>query len=275
MNGPALEIQSSVPLYVRVASLLRTRISNGEWTLGMELPAIPRLCEEYKVGTVTVRRALQILTEEGLVVSRRGLGTVVTKELIPVPRNHHLRRSINDPLELGNEQSIKMLLKQRVRSLPADLRSFRPQHDGYVRIKKLHLHRGVPFGVMDMYVQARAFDRFPKHSERREKIARLLLDHAPVRPVTIRHEMTIVEMDAELARLLGAKPNDYAVSSAVVRILRWWMDEKENVCLAGIHQYRADMYVQDIESKVSDFLKASKPSTARTHPPPGSHPPRK
>ena len=275
MNGPALEIHSSVPLYVRVASLLRTRISNGEWTLGTELPAIPRLCEEYNVGTVTVRRALQILTEEGLVVSRRGLGTVVTKELIPVPRNHHLRSSINDPLELGNEQSIKMLLKQRVRSLPADLRSFRPQCDGYVRIKKLHLHRGVPFGVMDMYVQAPAFDRFPKNSERREKIARLLLDHAPVRPVTIRHEMTIVEMDAELARLLGARPNDYAVSSAVVRILRWWMDEKENVCLAGIHQYRADMYVQDIESKVSDFLKASKPSTARAIPVPGSHSPRK
>lgn len=271
MNGPALEIHSSVPLYARVASLLRTRISNGEWTLGAELPAIPRLCEEYKVGTVTVRRALKILTEEGLVVSRRGLGTVVTKELIPVPRNHHLRRSINDPLELGNEQSIKMLLKQRVRSLPADLRCFRPQHDDYVRIKKLHLHRGAPFGVMDMYVQARAFDRFPKNSERREKIARLLLDHAPVRPMTIRHEMTIVEMDAELARLLGAKPNDYAVSSAVVRILRWWMDEKENVCLAGIHQYRADMYVQDIESKVSDFLKASKPSTVRTLSLPGSH----
>lgn len=270
MNGPSLEIHSSVPLYARVANLLRTRISNGEWTLGSELPAIPRLCEEYRVGTVTVRRALQILTEEGLVLSRRGLGTVVTKELIPVPSNPHLRRSINDPLELGNEQSIKMLLKQRVRSLPADLQLFRSQHDGYVRIKKLHLHRGTPFGLMDMYVQARAFDRFPKNSERQEKIARLLLDHAPVRPVTIRHEMTIVEMDAELARLLGAKPNDYAVSSAIVRILRWWMDDKEKVCLAGIHHYRADMYVQDIESNVDAFLKSSTPSIARTKPFPGS-----
>ena len=270
MNAPPLDVHSSIPLYARVASLLRTRLSNGEWTLGSELPAIPRLCEEYKVGTVTVRRALQILTEEGLVVSRRGLGTVVTKELIPVPRNHHLRRSINDPLELGHEQSIEILLKQRVKSLPPDLQSFRPQHDGYVRIKKLHLHRGTPFGLMDMYVQATAFDRFPKNSERQEKIARLLLDHAPGRPVTIRHEMTIVEMDAELAPLLGAKPNDYAVSSAVVRILRWWTDDKERVCLAGIHHYRADMYVQDIESKVSDFLKSSTPSIGRAKPFPGS-----
>jgi GntR family transcriptional regulator len=61
--------------YVQVASDVERRIAAGE--IKMKLPAERALAEEYGVSYVTVRHAMQVLRERGVIITAHGRGTFV------------------------------------------------------------------------------------------------------------------------------------------------------------------------------------------------------
>jgi DNA-binding GntR family transcriptional regulator len=61
--------------YLQVADDVQRRIDNGEIT--EKLPAERALAEEYGVAYTTVRRAMEILRERGVIITRQGRGTFV------------------------------------------------------------------------------------------------------------------------------------------------------------------------------------------------------
>jgi len=65
------------PLYQQVRDLLRQRISTGHWRPDEALPSESRLAAELKVSQGTVRKALDDLAAQNLVVRRQGRGTFV------------------------------------------------------------------------------------------------------------------------------------------------------------------------------------------------------
>ena len=67
------------PLYAQVRQLLRQRIEEGSWAPGVMLPSEFALADELGVSQGTVRKALDALAEEGLVVRRQGRGTFVAE----------------------------------------------------------------------------------------------------------------------------------------------------------------------------------------------------
>lgn len=74
--------------YEAIADVLRSRIISGELPPGEKVPSENVLMEEYGVGRDTAYRALQVLRDEGLTVSRRGAPTRVR-------RFHPIRRPAN------------------------------------------------------------------------------------------------------------------------------------------------------------------------------------
>jgi DNA-binding transcriptional MocR family regulator len=69
--------RKKVPLYVQLAQLLRQRIYGGEWGVGDSLPSETTLRADWDVSLETIRSALGILREEGLIVTEHGAGTKV------------------------------------------------------------------------------------------------------------------------------------------------------------------------------------------------------
>ncbi|MCH8533231.1 MAG: GntR family transcriptional regulator [Saccharospirillum sp.] len=62
--------------------LLKDAIVNGRMPPGTKLPGELKLAEEHRVSRVTVRRAMEALTEEGLVYRKPGIGTRVCEQPI-------------------------------------------------------------------------------------------------------------------------------------------------------------------------------------------------
>ena len=69
-------IDHGAPLtpYRQLAEILRARIARGDWAPGRAIASETQLVQEYGLARSTVRRALDVLTEEGLifVVPQRG-----------------------------------------------------------------------------------------------------------------------------------------------------------------------------------------------------------
>jgi GntR family transcriptional regulator len=64
--------------YQQVAARIRERIRAG--ALGPRLPSYMSLAHELEVSPMTVQRAIKVLRDEGLVVTRPGRGTFVVPE---------------------------------------------------------------------------------------------------------------------------------------------------------------------------------------------------
>jgi GntR family transcriptional regulator len=71
------------PKYQQIADQLRARISGGALAPGQRLPSEPDLAAQYDASRNTVRLAIALLTNQGLVVSRQGLGTFVHEPTKP------------------------------------------------------------------------------------------------------------------------------------------------------------------------------------------------
>lgn len=65
------------PRYQQIISDLRQRITSGVLSIGAALPPESVLREQFKVSRHTIREALRVLRDEGLIESRRGSGSRV------------------------------------------------------------------------------------------------------------------------------------------------------------------------------------------------------
>jgi len=63
--------------YEEIAEDIRNRILNGEYNPNEQLPLEKEMCEYYGVSRITIKKAVDELVIQGLVIKRRGSGTFV------------------------------------------------------------------------------------------------------------------------------------------------------------------------------------------------------
>ena len=74
-----------VPLYRKIYLDLKKKIQDGDYVSGQKLPYERELCDLYGVKRVTIRKSLEMLAEEGLIVKHMGLGSFVAEKSAPAP----------------------------------------------------------------------------------------------------------------------------------------------------------------------------------------------
>jgi DNA-binding GntR family transcriptional regulator len=65
------------PAYAQLVGILRGQIAAGVYRRGDRLPSEAQLCERYGVSPMTVRRAVNFLVDQDVVIAERGRGTFV------------------------------------------------------------------------------------------------------------------------------------------------------------------------------------------------------
>ena len=73
----AAERASYEPAYLQIANTLAEQIGAGVYRPGDQLPTEPQLRARFGVSPVTIRRAVNLLLDRGLVSTTQGKGTFV------------------------------------------------------------------------------------------------------------------------------------------------------------------------------------------------------
>jgi GntR family transcriptional regulator len=190
------------------------------------------------VATITVRLAVRLLVDEGTLRSSRGRGTHVLRSPSVPLASAGLRAAINDPRVLGPDHAIRILARREVDRLPGELDHAHQHSARYQLVHKLHEYRGTAFALMDIYVDAGIYGRFPLGADERHKLSLLLRDHSGVRISESREEMTIIGANRGTADLLRCP-----IAAPLVRVRRWRTDSAGVVIYACIVLYRGDLFV--------------------------------
>lgn len=108
-------MKSTIPLQRHsladaVVSKLQQQLSLGSYQPGDKLPSEPELMAEFGVGRSTIREAIRILSNTGLVSVRQGSGTIVQSQNgIAEPLQQRLRRA-----EAPDLDEVRQLLEMKI-----------------------------------------------------------------------------------------------------------------------------------------------------------------
>ena len=118
-----LNTNDGTPLYLQLAKQLKCSINHQEFESGNRLPSEMELCDIYSVSRVTVRKAIEVLVSDGVLVRQRGKGTYVNRENAVLRDMAGITSFTNACRQAGKHPSARLLsLKQA--ALPAGVRSF-------------------------------------------------------------------------------------------------------------------------------------------------------
>ncbi|MFQ5775584.1 MAG: GntR family transcriptional regulator [Kiloniellaceae bacterium] len=153
--------RSRVPLYLQVAATLRRRIEDGYWRPGDKISTLEELESEFQVARVTVRQAIDVLQQEGLVQRQQGKGTFVAQTI----RNKRWLR-----LETDWDSLIATIRDNVPRILPVQAPPPQPRlgpGDGtpapaYEYLRSLQSRNNEPYALASVHVAKHVFDRDPK-----------------------------------------------------------------------------------------------------------------
>ena len=88
--------------YMRIGNKLRDRICSGHYLVGSTLPTECELCKEFTTSRHTVREALRVLTDAGLIERRQGSGSRVLSAA-PSQRYIHDMRSLDQLFQYASD----------------------------------------------------------------------------------------------------------------------------------------------------------------------------
>ena len=153
--------RSRVPLYIQVASALRRRIETGQWQVGQQISTLEELEREFEVARVTVRQAVELLQNEGLVHRHQGRGTFVADKL---EDKHWLRLEATwESLIASIKDNVPTMI--RVDDPPARPRLGEGEgeaaHD-YVFLRSVQLKNGVPYALVNLHLERGIYARSPE-----------------------------------------------------------------------------------------------------------------
>lgn len=108
------------PLYQQIKALILDSLSEGEWRAGQIIPSELELAARYGVSQGTVRKAVDELATEHLLVRRQGRGTFVATHTERQTRYRFLRLRSDKTPQAVQESTERDFIS--CRTLPADAR---------------------------------------------------------------------------------------------------------------------------------------------------------
>lgn len=233
--------KSAVARYLQLAALFRRRIETSEWPVGSRIPTVEELANECGVANMTIRQALNLLEQEGLIERFRAKGTFVRKSNrrdlwceVQTDWNGLLMSRDNAQLELlGSESDTKP------NDYPEGIGTLAPS---YLHLRRRHSRDGEAFLLADVFIDERVSKKIEPADFTSKTSMRLIADVPGLKISDARQILTIGSADPEVSELLGVSLGD-----PVAYVQRIAVADDGTVALIANGIYRGDMVRVEIK----------------------------
>jgi GntR family transcriptional regulator len=243
-RNPSVDLdRSAVSRYLQLASLFRRRIEAGDWPIGQQTPTVDDLAVECGVARATVRKALDMLEDEGLIERYRAKGTFVRQR----PRQQlwcEVATDWSGLLAARDDAVIEVL---------SDERGIQPSHvphpigtlaPSYRRLTRRHARHDAPFLLARLYIDERLSARISKKDLQSKTALKLMADIPGLKIKDARQTLTIGTADVETSERL-----DVPLNSPIGIVHRSLVNRSGCLVFIGEGLYRGDMIRIDMKLK--------------------------
>jgi len=234
------------PRYVALAEEITENIGKGSYAVGTLLPSEAELCTQHCVSRHTVREAVRLLQELGLVTRQQGLGTrirsdkVASRYVLAMDAIPDLWQYVkNTQLKVGRHKVIQA--GNALTPLPgAD------ENDRWNVIEAVrHSKSGEPIAWKQVYIDSRYSKVTGDIGRRQIPIYALIEERYGIKTVSVKQEISAVAIPKEVAGSLRVK-----AGSSGLMILRHYIDSEEHVFEVTMSVYPANRFRYSIELRL-------------------------
>ena len=202
-------METKEPLYNRIKADLERKVSDGTYKRGEYIPTEPELEAQYRVSRTTIRKAVGMLIDEGVLTIIRGKGTIVTLS--------QLSYKVSDLMsftELLKQQGLRpSAVNVHIRAIRADLDTAEKLDispgDNVVEIYRERTADEEPITVNcscipECFIRDCNFDVI----RTKQSLYRVLLEECNIDIAVTDDTITAVKATREIARILHVSPGD-------------------------------------------------------------------
>jgi GntR family transcriptional regulator len=248
--------RARMPLYVQVATVMRQRIDTGFWVEGAKISTLEELEAEFSVARVTIRQAIELLRDEGLLDAQQGRGTFVTGR----PKHNrwlNLATDFETLIAFVKGNVLKRVHVEENCSPPTLSEGEGQPVDGYTFLRSVQYNKGVPFSVVNLHLARSIFERDSKRFMHQAALPKIV-EMDDIRIAHAHQTLTIGVADPETADLLKIGLGEPTVDCRLILV-----DESGvAIYVAGIH-YRKDCFMMRIDLLEKSGARAGKAGSRR------------
>lgn len=234
LDGVSLDPSSPVPLYHQAAQALEEAVVDHRLLAASKLPNEIDLARKLGISRPTMRAAIQELVNKGLVIRRRGVGTMIARA--PLTRPSALTSLYDDLKNSGKIPKTEVLAFDAVRPSPEAETFLRIHSDASVlTFDRLRLADSAPVALMHNAIRADFLDI--KGEDLDQHGLYEIFRRNGITPHSATQKVGATKANAEEAKLLKIKHGDPLLTA-----IRFTYDVKGNPIEYGSHRYPAESY---------------------------------
>ena len=228
--------------YHQLAARFRHQIETGEWEVGSQIPTVVELAQSYEVARETVRQALGMLADEGIIKRFRAKGTFVTG----TPREQvwcQLETNFLGLLQAREGAEIELLGEDRKVSIGGTIEYGKPE-PAYRKLRRRHRREGQAYMIAEVFISERWVNKIPRSSFSSKTALKLVADIDGLAIGDVEQILTIGVADLDASQALQIELN-----APVAKIERYATDVDGNLVLFARNTYRGDVVRLNVKSK--------------------------
>lgn len=228
----------NIPIYTKLANFFRMQIKSGRLPEGTKMLPEEDICSALSISRTTVRKAMNLLVDQGLLVRYRGKGTFVSQKRF----NRSINRLYNfssDMEELGSVPSSHTLKNEVIDIAGTSIQQYLelPENQAKVfHLKRIRLANNNPVLLEDTYIPYFLCPRIENHNFDTTSLYEVLKDTYNLMPASATESLQAILIPKRERELLQCKQN--AVGYRIKRIARLDSD--------FIYEYTASITRADI-----------------------------
>lgn len=165
-----------LPAYIKIHDAIKKDIDEGVWLIGDRLPSERDLADHFEVSRMTLRQAVTLLVEEGILERRVGSGTYVA--------SHRVRDKMRGTTSFteivhsqGKTPSSKLISYQRQLASDTEIKELQLEPSDYViRMERIRYADNIPL-VFEVASIPEKFIKDMKRDEITEHFFKTLVSH--------------------------------------------------------------------------------------------------
>ena len=225
----------ALPLYIQISQKLRESIQQGVYQAEEKLPSEHKLSDRFGVNRHTLRKAIALLKDEGLLRTDKGRGIFVATPPLEYPIGKRVR--YNEALEAQGKRGSYELIKTTQIAAEPDI------------AKKLEIAIGAPVAILEYlgfadehplhlttsYFPLTIFPDLLDHLKKIESISKLIKE-----VYGCEHIRRCTYVSAKQVRSQDARLLQVALNQSILLVESINEDQKKRVIEYGVSRFRGD-----------------------------------
>ena len=234
-----INTESTVPVYLQVAAAIKKDIREETLKPGDMLPSDRVYCEELGVSHMTVKKAVDILVNEGIVVRKKGSARLRRAEDHPVA----VHPCPDSPGQQGGRKACaqpgSQICKRRSLSAVAKKLGISPG-DSVVNLKRLRMINDEIVALENAYINGgeERYQELVKHDFESESLYQVLSEKCGVKLQMAKETIEVSSATEEINRKMGV-----GIGKPMFYLSRISYDISEEPVEYVESAYRADKYI--------------------------------